>query len=435
MVRFFRFITGFCFICLVLWQPPSQAAPDFPATAVAASNTGPVGRPLGMEEAIDLALEHQPLLRAQTDAVSAARENAIAAAQLPDPKLSVGVQDLPVDTREAFSLSRDDFTMYKIGVMQDFPRAEKRRLRGERGELESEVAEQELAASRLSVRRDTALAWLEVWRAERAEELARAAARETDLQAQEVEIAYRTARATQAELLAARVDAQLAHDRIADLEQEADQARNALSRWIGADAASRPLSADPPVSGSPPGIDELLARLRSHPLLNAAAKRSDVARSEVRLARADYKPDWSVEMYYANRPEFSDFVGVQFTMDLPIFTANRQDRGLAARLQEQDRAEQEREDLWRREEAQARQSLVNWRHLQERITRYDREILPHGAQRIEAARLAWQAGQGALGAVLDARRVDLENRMKRLDLIRDAAMNRVNLDYFAGDQS
>lgn len=417
MVDFSRCSTGLCFTCLLLWQPWAQATEQ----------------PLGMEEAVNLALEHQPLLQAQTDAVSAARESAVAVAQLPDPKLSIGVQDFPVTSNTAFTLSRDDFTMYKVGVMQDFPRAEKLQLRGERGERSKEMAEQELAALRLSVRRDAALAWLEVWRPERAAELARATVGEADLQAQAVEIAYRTARATQADVLAARGDLQLVRDQVADLEQQAAQARNMLSRWIGADAF-RALRPDLPASGLPPDLDGLLARLRTHPLLNAAAKQAEVAQSEVQLARADYKPDWSVEMYYANRPEFSNFIGVQFTMDLPIFTANRQDRGLAAKLQEKDRADQQHEDLWRQQEAQARQSLANWQRLQERLAHYDREILPQSAQRIEAARLAWQSGEGQLVAVLDARRVDLENRIKRLELEKDAAMNRLNLQYLVGEQ-
>ena len=61
------------------------------------------------------------------------------------------------------------------------------------------------------------------------------------------------------------------------------------------------------------------------------------------------------------------------------------------------------------------------------------EILPQGARRIEAARLSWQSGQGTLAAVLDARRTDIEQRVKRLDLQADAARHRVELLYLAGE--
>jgi len=185
---------------------------------------------------VRLAVNRQPLLEAQSAAVASAHQRAVADAQLPDPKLSFGVQDFPIDTRTAYSLRKDDFTMTTVELMQDFPRAQKRRLRGERGQREAEMTEQELEALRLSIPRDAALAWVDVWWPGRAMELARATAHDADLQAQAVEIAYRTGRATQADVLAARVDFQVVGDEVADWAQRAEQARNALSRWIGADA-------------------------------------------------------------------------------------------------------------------------------------------------------------------------------------------------------
>ena len=391
------------------------------------------GVALELPDAQALAIAHQPLLDAQAAAARSARENAIVAAQLPDPKLNFGVQDYPINTDTAYSLRKDDFTMLSVGVMQDFPLAQKRRLRGEVGQRGAEMAEQDLAASRLMVRRDAAMAWLEVWRPERAAVVARASENEAELQAQAVEIAYRTGKATQAELLAARVDLQLMQDEVADLNQQAAQARDGLSRWIGEDAR-RPLCPDLPKWSAATDADALLTRLHSHPMLVSAEKQTEMAQAEVELAKAAYKPDWGVELEYANRLEFSDFVSLKVSVDLPVFTHNRQDRGLAAKLQDQDRAEQLREDVWRQQAALARQSLTNWQRLQERLTHYDKDILPQSAQRVEAARLAWQSGQGTLSAVLDARRVDLENRMKQIDLKKDAAMSRLNLQFLAGEQ-
>ena len=82
----------------------------------------------------------------------------------------------------------------------------------------------------------------------------------------------------------------------------------------------------------------------------------------------------------------------------------------------------------------ARQSLADWQLLQERLAHYDRDVLPQSAERIAAARLAWQSGQGALVGVLDARRANLENRMKKLELERKATVDRLNLLYLTGDQ-
>lgn len=388
---------------------------------------------LALPDAQALAVQQQPLLEAQAAAVKAAHDSAVVAAQLPDPKLTGGITDWPIDGRDRYSLRRDDFTMVNVGIEQEFPRAEKRRLRGARGEHEAELAEQTLTASRLSVQRDAAQAWLDVWRPERALELTRASLREAELQVHATEIAYTASRATQADVLTARVALGLLRDEVASLEDESQIARSKLSRWIGIDAAQRPLSSDLPQWGTPVPLPEMLARLRNHPHLNTETKRVAIAEDEVALARQAYKPDWSAGLSYGYRPDFSDYVSLNFSVDLPLFAGSRQDRNLSAKLAEQSQAEQSREDMFRQEEADLRLNWLGWQRLQARIKQFDIDILPQSQQRIDAALAAWQAGQGTLAAVLDARRMALDNRMKRLQLTMDAARYRVALQYFAGD--
>lgn len=76
---------------------------------------------LTLEEATQLALVDQPLLNSREATIEAAQQQAVAAAQLPDPKLSGALRDVPIDTAEAFSLRRDSFTEYTIGLSQEFP--------------------------------------------------------------------------------------------------------------------------------------------------------------------------------------------------------------------------------------------------------------------------------------------------------------------------
>ncbi|MGQ0619210.1 MAG: TolC family protein [Panacagrimonas sp.] len=387
---------------------------------------------LELEAAQALSVTRQPLLDAQSAAVQAARESAVAAGQLPDPKLTGGIRDLPIEGRDRYSLSQDDFTMYSVGVMQEFPRAEKRRLLGARGEHEADLADQMLIASRLEVRRDAGLAWLEVWQSERAAELARASVRESGLQLQATQIAYTAGTASQSDVLAARVATAMLRDDLAGLEQSAQVARGKLSRWIGAESSQRLLCPELPAWAAPPTLEAMLTQLRSHPHLNAQARRVAVAQDEVALAEQAYKPDWGVELEYANRPDFADYVSLNFSIDLPVFSANRQDRGLAAKLSEQTAAEQTREDTFRQEEAELRQNWSGWQRLQERLRLFEADILPQSEQRIAVAVSAWKAGQGSLAAVLEARRMALDARMKHLELVTDAARLRLNLLYFAG---
>ena len=84
---------------------------------------------LSLDEAVRLSLNDQPILSGHEAVINANERQAVSAAQLPDPKLSGGLKELPVDTSEAFSLRRDNFTEFTVGLSQDLPRADKREFR------------------------------------------------------------------------------------------------------------------------------------------------------------------------------------------------------------------------------------------------------------------------------------------------------------------
>src|SRR5678816_126066 len=77
------------------------------------------GQALSMPDAQRRALERSRQLVAQDSAVLASREMAVAAGQLPDPVLKLGIDNLPVTGEDRYSLTRDFMTMRRIGVMQE----------------------------------------------------------------------------------------------------------------------------------------------------------------------------------------------------------------------------------------------------------------------------------------------------------------------------
>ena len=82
--------------------------------------------PLSFDSALALAVRETPALRAEAAQVDAARHAAIPAGALPDPKLVLGIDNLPIEGPDRFSLTRDGMTMRRIGVMQEFPNDAKR---------------------------------------------------------------------------------------------------------------------------------------------------------------------------------------------------------------------------------------------------------------------------------------------------------------------
>ena len=389
--------------------------------------------PLGLSEAAQLGVDHQPLLDALDAQARAARETAVSAAQLPDPQLFGGIQDLPINTDEAYSLSRDSDTQIIVGVSQAFPRERKRRLRGEQRVREAERLDAQRVLGERAIRRDASLAWLALWREDAAKSLALAALHESELQEQAVRISASAGKASQADLVMAQLNRNRQHDDVAARAQGIEQARGVLYRWIGA-AAVRPVASDPPTLASMPNRDALLDGLRDQPELVALQARIDEADAGAQLADAAYAPDWRLEIGYGNRREYSDMVLVKVGMDLPLFTRNRQDRDLASSLASRDAAQAQWQDGLRRLESDVRRACSDLESLIGRVKYYDETIVPQSQTAIDSALAGWRSGRGSLTQVLDASRVRLDVELARLDLVRDAAQRRIQLTYFSGAQ-
>lgn len=392
--------------------------------------TSATAQTLSLEQAVGLAETGQPLLESQRAGIEASRQGAVAAAQLPDPKLKLGVLNLPVNGDEAFSLSRDFMTMRMVGVMQEFPRAEKRRLRGELIQLDGEQKALELEFTRRTIRRDASVAWLELWFAQRAAQTVRALQKETETWIETLAIGLRTGRSGAAEVAAARVDLELLGDREADFDRQAAVARADLARWIGA-AAGRPLPQDLPAFPEPPATAQLLAHVEQHPHLGAYAKQAQIADTDARLAQQSTRPDWNVELSYAQRgPAYSDMVSIQFGIDLPLFQHNRQDRTVLARLADAERVRALLDDNRRQMRADVQRIAAERDAALSRLMRFRERILPQAQARVEATTAAYRSGKGTLAEVLEARRALLDLEIERLMREARAARASLELDYF-----
>ena len=137
---------------------------------------------LTIAEAQRIATINAPQLQAQAAAVRASEAVVISAGELADPKLTVGLDNLPTDGADRFSLTRDFMTMRKIGFMQEFTREEKRNLRSDRANAEVRRETAALSLARVNLRRDVALAWIDRYFAERQLDVLKELAREGELQ-------------------------------------------------------------------------------------------------------------------------------------------------------------------------------------------------------------------------------------------------------------
>lgn len=358
--------------------------------------------PLSLDAAVERALERAPEVSARARSVDAMQALVESAGRLPDPALVIGIDNLPINGPDAYSTAADFMTMRKIGLMQEFPRGEKRRLQHERAVADAGLAGAELAQTRLEVARVTAQAWIRLATAESSLDELGALQSEVELGAAAARAGVASGRASSAEALKAEAAVARLKNRILQMQSEARQARAELVRWIG-DDAHRPLAVLPGFDELPAPAESLLANTHRHAALLPFEARLAAARAEVALARAGRRPDWSAELSFAKRgPEFSDMASLQFTVGLPLFAKTRQNPVIAARASDLKRVEAERDAEIRMHTAELEQMLIEWEQLGGQLAQLERELLPLARERSRVTLVAYRAGSADLRLALEA---------------------------------
>jgi cobalt-zinc-cadmium efflux system outer membrane protein len=355
--------------------------------------------PLTYDAALKLADQTAPSLQAKAADVRAARSSAIAAGRLPDPKLAFGVEGFPVSGPFAGRPAADDFSDVRVGVMQDVPSGAKRRSARERAAADIGAAQVAGTMQAREVRLKTALAWIDLYYAER-----RLAALDdidkslTALRkAAPSQLASGALRPAQT-LEPAQLTAALA-DRRADLVSAVAKARAELIRWTSDDQAE--VAGDPPEYAIDPAT--LRAGLDQLPALATYDAMGHQAEADIDAAKADKHSDWSWELAYQHRdPRFGDMVMVQATVSLPLFASTRQDPIIAAREETANGVRLGREAARRELAASLDADLADHAMHHDRLHRALETLVPLARQRADLEIASYAAGTASLSDVLQA---------------------------------
>lgn len=386
---------------------------------------------LSLAEALRLAEARAPQIEAAAARGRAAREMAVAAGELPDPVLKLGVNNVPISGEMAWSLNRDGMTMRSIGLMQEFTRSDKREARRSRSEREAELAREQARRAQADTARDTALAWLELSYLQRMRALLAGQIDELGLQVQAAEAAFRTGRGAQADIFALRGESARLQLQLNQMEGEIAMAGARLERWLG---FAPPAQLAPPPDSSRLDralpLDREAGALEAHPALSTLASQTALTEADARLARANRKPDVAVELMFSQRgAAFDNMVSLNFSMPLQWDRGQRQDRELAARLAMADQMRAEQEDMRRAYRAELAGLHAVWQNALKRSESYARELVPLAEQRAQAALAAYRAGSGMLMSVLEARRMQLDTRMEQQRTALEAARAWAQLNF------
>lgn len=386
------------------------------------------GQVLRYADAVAIAGRDAPLIAARQAAIDSASSAAVSAGALPDPRLSLGVDNLPIQGNDRFSFTSDPMTMGRVGIMQDVPNAEKRLARVEGANARVVRERAQLAVDRAAVQRDTAIAWINRHAVEKRIDALDALNRENRIALDTANAEVAGGRRPPADALMARQETAMLDERRDELARELAKARATLRRFVG-DAADRPLAGDPPaVNIETHRLHEAVGR---HVELVATAAEIDMARAEAHEAAAAKRPDWGWEVAYQKRAaQYGDMISFQVRIDLPILQDRRQEPLALSRQRNVARLEAELDDMRRRHLEELEGMLAERDELARKVERLRNVVIDLAEQRAQLQLASYGAGKADLASVLSARREVTETLLKAIEAEGQLAITDVKLAYF-----
>lgn len=386
----------------------------------------PVAYALDFAEARLIAEQQSPRISAQQLQVNVAESVQKAAGSLPDPKLSLGIENYPISGMDRWSMTRESMTMQRLALMQEVPNRAKRDAQVASAQARVDRERAALVLQRLQIRQELSLAWIAAQAVEQREILLTELLAENQRLQDSLPARVAGGTAQAGDLLVAQQEALTLTDRRDDLQRDRAKARAALRRWVGS-RADEALQGDPGPLTRP--VAQLRTELANHAELELYPAMQSMARAESREAQSETRGDWAWEIAYSRRDRrWGDMVSFQVAFDLPWQKDRRQVPMIEAKRHELERLDAEREDVARRHLQELDDSAAELQALNSQIDRLQTAGLQLVRNRAALALSNYRSAKGDLSAVLSARAQVLETRMRLIDLgaQRDSLVARLN---------
>lgn len=385
-----------------------------------------------LNEAVRLALAHNPRLRASDARVAAAAGRANQAKVWSNPELELNADEWPVTGGgRGF---RD--AIQTIGISQTLPYPGKKKLDREIGGAGVKVSEAELALRQTEIVRDVKAGFSSVLAAERqvevSQELVSVAKASADATRKRVDAGG----ATYQEQLRAEVQLEQARTELAGLERERAAARQALVTVIG-----RPELREAKFSGQlaeTPEAPLLLlgseASLANHP--SAAVAQGNLARAELERRRARLEPYPDVKASVSGgRLGQSDQGIIQLGLSVPLPILDRS----KGRQQEAEANVQvaEAEVLVVQQQLQRELHNAHTRYATavEQVTNYRERILPKANEALRLVQMGFEQGKFGFIDLVDTQRTTAEARLAYQQKLLEMNIARAELEALLHPQN
>ncbi|CAH8195680.1 Heavy metal RND efflux outer membrane protein, CzcC family [Vibrio aestuarianus] len=377
---------------------------------------------------------------AQSQAI---RETGVASSTLMDPKLKVGFGGLPVDS---FKFDQDPMTNISVGLMQQFERGSTLTLQAKKAEQQADGMALQVRQRELEVANSMTQLWLELGYQQYAQRILRENQSLMSELERFIETNYSLGKSEAQDLLQAQLQVSKLDEKLQANRQIQSRILSQLSEWLGsAWLANQPtLSADNQLPWaqlteqltSMTEQNQHFTQLMKHPMIGMAEAAINTSKTQVEIAQTAYQPQFGVEVMYAYRQAndmkgqpASDLVSAYLTMDIPLFTGNRQDRNHAAAQYQVGAAKSQRDVLLAQMNAKVNALLVDKANLEQRLERYHSTLLTQAKARTQAIERGYENSTAQFNDVVSAASDELALQLEQARLTTDLNLTNSNLAY------
>ncbi|WP_305461155.1 TolC family protein [Photobacterium leiognathi] len=377
-------------------------------------------------------------IKAQNQAIL---ENSIAASSLPDPKLKMGFGGLPIDS---FSFDSDPMTMISVGLMQQFGRGATLDLQQRKGEIQAKGIELQLGVRELDIANAITQRWLELGYLQHVEAIIKQNKRLFSELAQVTKTNYANGTNEAQDVLQAQLQISKMDETLNSNLQQQQRLIYQLSEWLGTQwlSSASTMNAKQPLHWQKlntllPQLEnrtEHYAILRHHPMVKISDTAISANETQVDIAAEAYQPQFGVEVMYGarfangmNGKPASDMLSAYLTMDVPLFTENKQDRSYNAAQQQVIAAKSQRDLLLQQMNAKVNTLLIERHNLLSRIERYKKSLQPQAKARTRAVERGYQNNTASFKDVITAANDELNLNTERVRIETDLQLTNSQL--------
>ena len=344
---------------------------------------------------IDEALLNNPDYRSLEKQWQAAQTRISQQGALPDPRLGLGVMNLPVNS---FDFDQEPMTSKKVSIMQMFPFPGKLGLKETIAEFQAEIVKQQKEELKNQLVKNVKTAYYNLFFIDKSIDIVK---KNQVLLKQFVRVAetkYSVGKGLQQDVLKAQVERSKLSDKILLLEQKRKTIIFRLNTLLNRNS-DEPMGKikDFEKSSFVATLDELKkAALKNRPVLNSWQLMIEKSKSAEKLARKGYLPDFSLGAAYSQRDDLRsgakmyDFFSAELSLNLPIYFYKKQSQ----KVQERQLLTMSNEEKYNTVKNRVLfQVENNWSELtkdEQRIDLYKTGIIPLAGQSLNSAMTGYQ---------------------------------------------